>query len=68
MTKSPEQAPVDRGADPVYRLRQAADYLGVTEQTMRQWRLRGQGPQATRIGPRLVGFRRSELEKFLQPA
>ena len=42
---------------------EAAEFLGVTRQTLRNWRLAGFGPQPTRDSGRLL-YDRAELEAF----
>lgn len=37
----------------------------VSPRTMQRWRLEGVGPAFVKIGPRLVRYRRSELDAFL---
>lgn len=44
----------------------AADYLGVTERTLRRYVASGQLP-AYRLGPRLLRFKQSDLDALLQP-
>lgn len=51
--------------DPIYRPRQAGDYLGgVSPSTLAKWRMTGRGPEFVRIGQTLVGYRRSALDRF----
>ena len=41
--------------------RQAAGLLGVSEATLKQWRLRDRGPAYVRLGGRTVRYERSAL-------
>jgi hypothetical protein len=42
----------------------AATYLGVHEQTLRNWRLRGTGPRSIKVAGR-VWFYRHDLDHFI---
>ena len=44
-------------------LREVAQRLGVREGTLRQWRLRGQGPKSEKVGV-AVAYRRRVIEKW----
>lgn len=43
---------------------EAARILGVSEKTLANWRWRGLGPKASRIGQRLVRYHRADLASF----
>lgn len=43
---------------------EAARILGVSEKTLANWRWRGIGPKASRIGQRLVRYHRADLAAF----
>lgn len=43
---------------------QLADYLGISVQTIYQWRYRGEGPPGYRIG-RHVRYRSSDIQAWL---
>jgi len=47
-------------------------WLGVSRSTLAKWRMNGNGPPYHRLGPRLVYYKRSEVESWLdscdQPA
>jgi excisionase family DNA binding protein len=45
--------------------KEAADLLGVKENTLSVWTVRGTGPPSTKIGS-CVRYRRSELEKYIE--
>lgn len=45
---------------------EAADYLGVTDRTLRRYVAAGDLP-AYRLGPRLLRFRQSDLDALLRP-
>lgn len=44
---------------------EAARFLGVSPETLPQWRVRGNGPPFVRVGRRVV-YRRATLERWLQ--
>jgi len=50
------------------RLRAAkiADYLGVARSTLAKWRMRGIGPIYHRCGPRIVYYRKAEVDQWLE--
>ena len=43
----------------------AARFIGAKESTLEKWRLRGDGPPFIRIGPRKIGYLRSDLDAWL---
>lgn len=45
--------------------REAAQYLGVSVSTLKNWRAKKIGPKWTLRGARLVAYRPNDLEKFL---
>jgi DNA-binding transcriptional regulator YiaG len=45
--------------------REAAQYLGVSVSTLKNWRAKKSGPCWTHRGARLVAYRPADLEKFL---
>lgn len=47
---------------------EAAQALRVSERTLERWRTTGAGPAATRIGPRRIAYRVSDLLAFAEPA
>jgi len=44
--------------------RRAAEILGVNQHTLENWRWRGIGPRARKIGQRLVRYHRADLAAF----
>jgi predicted DNA-binding transcriptional regulator AlpA len=55
--------------NPLYRTRQAAQYLGVSPGTLTNWRLRNCGPAHIKLGSGkycAVRYRQSALEEFIQ--
>jgi DNA-binding transcriptional regulator YiaG len=44
---------------------EAAQYLGVSVSTLKNWRAKSIGPKWTMRGARLVAYRPADLEKFL---
>jgi hypothetical protein len=45
---------------------QAARLLNVTPRCLQDWRLKGAGPRFIRMSPKLVHYRRSDLETFIR--
>lgn len=45
---------------------EAATFLHVAIQTMRNWRWRGSGPRYRKVGPRLVRYVREDLVAFIE--
>ncbi len=45
--------------------KQAARYLGVCEATLRAWRADGTGPRFFRSGPKLVRYRKADLDEWV---
>ena len=52
--------------DPVFRPKKASAYIGVSESTLAKRRMRGDPPEFVKLGPRLVGYRLSALNKSLE--
>lgn len=46
--------------------REAAKYLRVSEAALRLWRSRGEGPLYFRAGPKLVRYRRIDLDLWIE--
>jgi predicted DNA-binding transcriptional regulator AlpA len=49
----------------VLNTREAAQYLGVSVSTLKNWRVKRVGPKWTMRGARLVAYRPADIEKFL---
>lgn len=62
------EAPAKRlqSHDELLRPLQAAILLNVTPRCLQAWRLKGTGPRFIRMTPKLVQYRRSDLEKFIE--
>jgi len=45
---------------------QAAEYLGVSSETLAQWRSQRRGPEYIKLEGRLVRYRMSALESYLE--
>lgn len=45
---------------------EAAAILGAQVQTLRNWRWKGIGPRAIRIGQRMIRYRRDDLLAFIE--
>lgn len=39
--------------------------LGISRETIRGWRRRGIGPAWQRVGPRIIGYRRADVDAWL---
>jgi len=50
----------------VFNERQAAKYLGLSESTLRLWRTNRTGPTYFKAGARLVRYRRSDLDRWIE--
>ena len=46
--------------------KQAAKYLGISEGALRLWRAEGKGPRYFRAGEKLVRYRRSDLDAWIE--
>jgi predicted DNA-binding transcriptional regulator AlpA len=46
--------------------KQTARYLGVSEAVLRLWRSGGEGPRFFRAGEKLVRYRRSDLDSWIE--
>jgi predicted DNA-binding transcriptional regulator AlpA len=51
---------------PRLRAPDAAAYLGIAPSTLAKMRLRGDGPPYYKVGPRVVVYRPSDLEDWLE--
>lgn len=49
----------------VLRPREAARYVGLSRPTIDRWRKAGKFPKALRLGSQAIGWRRSDLDKWL---
>jgi excisionase family DNA binding protein len=45
---------------------EAADFLGVTPQTMLRWDNKGIGPKFYRLGKRIIRYKKSDLMAWLE--
>jgi excisionase family DNA binding protein len=45
---------------------QAARYLGTSESTLRLWRSHGEGPRHFKAGAKLVRYRKSDLDAWIE--
>jgi excisionase family DNA binding protein len=46
--------------------KRAASYLGVSEGALRLWRSRGEGPRYFRAGDKLIRYRRTDLDSWIE--
>lgn len=51
---------------PVLRPQAAAAYLGLSVVTLQRQRARGEGPRHLRLSERAVGYRREDLDRWLE--
>jgi hypothetical protein len=62
-----EQAPVlDRVPLRVMTPIQAAEYLTLSISTLARMRIAGNGPTFIRLSPQKIGYRQTDLDKFLE--
>lgn len=54
-----------RPVEQMLRLNEAAKLLGITDDVLRRMVHRGDSPDAVRIGPRIIAFRPSDVERWL---
>jgi hypothetical protein len=54
--------------DPLMETTEAAKYIHVDPRTMEGWRFRGTGPRFLRYSNRVVRYRKSDLDAFLERA
>ncbi len=62
---TPAQHPATLGAGDLVNDVEAAAILGISLQTLRNWRWRGEGPRYCKLGKRLVRYRRSDIADFI---
>jgi len=55
----------ESGSDALLTPKQAAEFLGIPEGTLAQWRSQRRGPQYVKLEGRLVRYRRSDLEDYI---
>jgi len=46
--------------------KKAAGYLGISEAVLRLWRSEGRGPRFFRAGEKLIRYRRSDLDAWIE--
>ncbi len=49
-----------------FRAVDAARYLALSASTLAKMRLRGDGPQYVKVGPRAVAYRKTDLDAWLE--
>ena len=62
-TAKPQQVPLDQ--DSVYTTEQAAAFLSCSVPFLEAARVRGDGPPFSKLGPRLIRYRKSALLAWL---
>ncbi len=45
---------------------EAAQTMGISAQTLRNWRHEGKGPKFDKPSPRIVRYKLSEIERFME--
>jgi len=43
----------------------AAEYIGISEATLKRWRMAGTGPEYLRLGERIIKYRQTDLDCWL---
>ena len=59
---------MDRGeiaVDDLLTTKEAADFLGFHEQSLKRWRMHDEGPRYLKLGARKIRYRRADLEAFV---
>ncbi len=51
--------------EPLLRVDQVSDYLGVSTDTLETWRRKGLGPKSIKVGQRHVRYRRADVDRWL---
>jgi excisionase family DNA binding protein len=49
-----------------YKETEAAQYAGVSPATLRLWRAQAKGPRFYRAGERLIRYRKSDLDEWIE--
>lgn len=62
--KTKEAKAADTGRRPLGTAEEVSDYLGVPVATLHQWRHKGTGPRASKVG-RWLRYRWDDVEKWL---
>jgi predicted DNA-binding transcriptional regulator AlpA len=52
--------------DTCLRSPEAARYLGISESTLNKTRLTGEGPPFVKVTPRVVAYRKADLDAYLE--
>ncbi len=65
VVKAKQASPAASPRPVVLSAREAAQYLGVSMSTLKNWRARKLGPKWTMRGAHLVAYRPADLEKYL---
>ena len=45
---------------------EAAEYVGLTEETLLRWRMRGQGPAFLKLGRKVVRYSRADIDAWAE--
>lgn len=46
--------------------RQAAEYIGMSDSTLRGWRAKGKGPRFYRVSERLIRYRVKDVDAWIE--
>jgi len=49
-----------------YTPKQAGKYVGISEASLRLWRCEGRGPRYFRAGAKLIRYRKSDLDAWIE--
>lgn len=71
MSLQPPVIPVPPNAAPINPAdllteREVADRLNIAVKTVQNWRWKGEGPRAVKLGKRAVRYRRADVEAFIE--
>ena len=71
MTLQPPVIPVPPSVAPLNPAdllsdREVADLLNIAVKTVQNWRWKGEGPRAIKLGKRAVRYRRADVEAFIE--
>lgn len=50
----------------IYKTKEAAEYLGVTTNTLEVWRCQGKGPVFLKYETKAVRYRKEDLDSFIE--
>lgn len=60
-----EQVAVSLQSEPLLTTKEVALFAGVSEYTMSRYRMDGIGPNYIKLGPKMIRYRRSDVEEWV---